>query len=650
MKTRLALALLAVLLLGAAGLDFAGRDSHIARWLSETAPTATPPPEAPSTAAEPAPAESTQHAQWLAESKAIWEEALKRDPKTLALQAESFYREANPDKKFAILKSMGITITRAAFDQGMTDHRKSEPPRKELIEHIVRHWLREAPREALAWSCTLFGPALKNLDRLLANIMENLGRHPDFWAAFAEASPFPELAAKFKTWARESNDPGSIWAKHDMNTAVILDYMIGLIEDGSPEKALKVFSRCPHANLKRETLPRMVHGLSPTQLRQLANSEFASDPTLSNLLRAMAGDPEASYQDAADHFVVDPFDDGAMAKSREHFYAQWLARDPAAALAHVRSANDEDVTDSFMNAAVRSGQLNEQALFESLRQASGEQRDATLAAFYRAEAAGDPESALQRIAQSALIEDQVEAAKIILGDWARDFPLQAVDWLTRLPPGSNHTELVAAIASTWAYRDPKAAIAFAQQQGLGLRHGFMQAVADAATNRSESEFLDLLQPYKNDPQYGQLLVLGWMRNSSADPEAVFGKISSNATGNLQSDLVEVLTDRFVREDFVVDNFSGLTKALPTLDLTSVPAEKLAALAQRYVATLSNRGHLTDGLNWTLRLPPDAAALARSQIVADLLANQPDQRQPLRLWLQRTPLSPTERQRLLEQVQ
>ncbi len=444
----------------------------------------------------------------------------------------------------------------------------------------------------------------------------------------------------------EFDDPGSIWATNGVNQSAMAEYLAGLIEDRSPEKALKVLLRCPDANFKSHAIPRIAYGFTPAQLLQLANGEFAHDPTLSNLLRAMAGGPGASYLEAADRLGSNPLLPHLCGKSLEHVYARWLARDRAAAMAHVMAANDEDVTDSFMNAAVRSGQLNEKALFDSLSQVPGQQRDAALAAFYRAEAAGDPESALQRIAQSALIEDQVEAAKIILGDWARDFPLQAVDWLTRLPPGSNHTELVAAIASAWIYNDTKAAIAFAQQQGLGLRHGFMQAVADAAANRSESEFLDLLQPYKNDPQYGQLLVLGLPRDPFAEPAAVFSTISANATGHWQSDLVEVLTDQLERDNLL----NELTEALPTQDLTSVPAEKLATLAQHYVATLSNRGHLTDGLNWTLRLPPDAAALARSQIVADLLANQPDQRQPLRLWLQRTPLSPTERQRLLEQVQ
>ncbi|MCP5560059.1 MAG: hypothetical protein H7A55_20095 [Verrucomicrobiaceae bacterium] len=104
MKTRLALAMVAVLLLGAAGLDFAGKDSHIARWLSKVTPAAAPPPEAPSTAAEPTPAESKQHAQWLAESKAIWAEAMKLDRELVGRNSPSFQDLTSvPAEKLAAL-------------------------------------------------------------------------------------------------------------------------------------------------------------------------------------------------------------------------------------------------------------------------------------------------------------------------------------------------------------------------------------------------------------------------------------------------------------------------------------------------------------------------------------------------------------------
>jgi hypothetical protein len=411
MKIRLTLAMVAVLLLGAAGLDFAGKDSHIARWLRQIAPAAVSPAEAPSTAAEPTPAASAQYAQWLAEAKAIWADAMKRDPKTLELQAESFYREANPDKQFAMLKSMGITVTRAAFDQALADHRESKPPQNVLIRHVINQWLRESPREALAWLANSVALSLRRMDSELGKIIEDLHHRPDYWAAFAEASPIPDLAARLQVWAKEFDDPGSILAMKGVVTIGIEDYMAGLVETGSREKALTALLRCTQGALKDYAIKALTYRLSPTQLLQLANGEFANDQPLSNMLRALAGDSEASFEDAVrclTSSVLKPLWQfrQSQAKSLERLYTLWLDRDPSAALAHAVSDNTRFVVDSFMNAAVQSGQLNDEVLFDSLNQVSGEQRDAALTAFYRAQAAGDPEGALQRIIQSTLIEDE----------------------------------------------------------------------------------------------------------------------------------------------------------------------------------------------------------------------------------------------------
>lgn len=665
-KLKIALGGAAAVIIVAAGYDLASKDSYLQRWIY--GPTVSQPvamQHSPSVreADKEAAAALALKKRLLAESRDIWAKARKAETLKVNVLVQRFGAETDPDKQFAILRDeAGIGVSRAAFNKDRpavaTQLDKRFSNNVKFFGLMLFAWAKESPREAVAWAHWLSDEQTRKempVDWMLESGTQAIKRDPAAWAAFVEASPDPRLDARVKLWLREDEEPGSIWAEAEaagITAAMIQRHVEHLFDEDTPARSLQRLLACPDAAFKRRAIAGIAPKLPPDELRDLATRVFAYHPPTANFLRAIAGDPQASYGEAASLALNAPqgkYIDWQLAGwTREcvkHIYAQWAKIDAPAAINQAVTAEDREYLELCMIAAAQFGRMDEKVLMQALADAPAKKRDGALSAFYRAQSAADPSATLQRIIASDTVADQVIAARPVLTDWAKKAPHDAAAWLRALPPGEGRVELAAAIACEWVTDEFEPAITFACQQGVRLTHDFGSTLAFAIRDQPETTITALVQPLRGDPEYNDLIVtLATVRRPSHPVEA-FRFIAAHAVGDWQNLMVDNVIRWLKGED---SRAEGFTQALPTIDLSKVPTPRLVSIAPLYAKRLGDE-KMTQALDWTLRIPATAASLARAEVITEADLANPVQRSALTNWLKSAAIDAEERGSLLEML-
>ena len=599
-----------------------------------------------------------EKAKWLAEARDIWAEAPRINQQRIGQLVNQFLTESDPEKQFSILQDLGIKIPRSMFDQQEVAHRNPGDhvsANTHLLRDLWREFSRVYPREAVAWAYSTSGSTsedLKALDTVLAMSAPSQRRNVAAWAAFMETSPDPRIPKHAQLWLEEWDHPGSIWSKAKeagIEDASIGGYLEMSVKDEASSRSLPLLLGCPNAALRSRCILALVSRLSPDQLLELADQHFSQDTDVANLLRAAAGDPAASFEQAHAFLLksTDPiqydrtYADWAI-DCAHTVYAQWLKLDPKAVLNPMLISSHRDYQEALISEGVRSGTFTEEAVLQWLGETEPSVRDQFLATFYLAQESDDPERALQRITQSNAIEDQVAAAKVILSDWARVKPEAAAAWIEGLPVGADLRELASEVASTWVRSQPKEALIYAQQQGLVL-DTLVGTLAYALRDQSEANIHSLLQPFRNDPDYDRVIVMTACYRLPSQPEAAFRFMADHAVGDWQNVVVKEITQWFEHHDSRSESFA---KALTAEDLTPVTPEHLTALADLLIRNLGQEGRLEEALDWTLTLPTPASSQARAAAAAQIPPTNPPYQTKMRSWIQNANLPAEEKNALL----
>ncbi|SKB05967.1 RNA polymerase sigma factor, sigma-70 family [Prosthecobacter debontii] len=657
---KLPLSAATTLLLVLAGYDLASSDSSLMYWLTG-ASHSEPPAGVNSKHGQNSrlSLSADEKAKWLAEARDIWAGAPRIPQQRLQQLMSQFLTESDPEKQFPILQDMGIKIQRSAFDQLVTT-RTSAPAQSyqanfHLLKSLWKEFIRAHPREAVAWAYATSGYTSKDLnelDTVLAISAPSQRRNVAAWAAFMETSPDPRIPAHAQLWLEEWDHPGSIWAKAKevgIEDTTIGGYLKTIITDEASSRSLPLLLGSPDAAFKSHHILALVPRLTTEQLLELADQHFTQDAEVANLLRATAGDPTASFEGAHAFLLksTDPdpskydrtYADWAIECART-LYKQWLKLDPTAVLNPMLISSNRAYQEALFSEGVRSGNFTEDAVLQWLSETEPSTRDVYLATFYSAQEADDPERTLRRITQSNAIEDQVTAAKAILGHWARTRPEAAATWIEGLPVGADRQELAAEVASIWVGSHPKEALAYVQQQGLGL-DALVGSLAFALRNQSEVSIQPLLQPFREDPDHDKVIVMTAGYRLPSQPDAAFRFMADHAVGDWQEMAVTEIARWLELHDSRSESFA---QALSAQDLTSVSQERLQTLAERYIRNLAQQDQLEEALDWTLSLPVQAASQARSSAAQFAPQNIPYQTK-MRAWIQKATLPAEEKSAL-----
>ncbi len=643
-----------------AGYDLASKDSRIARWFApdhQATVVADLKPLQPSPTASASDAAATKE-RLLAEARAIWAGKPRLTIAELERLFGVLFNERDSEKRFAALHAVGFSLSRTEYDRVVARHpdvqlfdeRKSGHAKGTLFNDLVAAWSFESPLEVVAWASMTTDSADSWFPVHIAPWVRN---HPDAWAAFVEAGPDPRLGDYARLWVEELDDPGSIWSKAKdvgLKLDAIKTGIIGLIAPSTPVNAAFLqIMRCPEDKFRSETIVGIAPRLSSERLLHAASSGLFNDAGLVNALRAMAGDSKAVFGDASAWLVKAANGGGLeapLARWSEdcisRFYEQWLKVDARAALLHSVRSGRQDFLDQFMREGTKSAVLNEEMIVAAFT--SVKNRDNALAAYYQAKAGGDPQAALQIIIGSSHIEDQIEAAKQVLVQWTIRSPQAVAAWLDSLPVSEDHSELVAVVTSQWADIDPEAAFAYAQQQGLGLKHGWANALAWSARGLPEDKLATILAQLRGDPDYNHMLtrLVGW--RCPSQPDKAFALLTKYAAPGWQTPIVNDTIRWLENNDSRADDYA---LQLPMIDLTQVDPQRVAMVAQLLVQRFAGQDKLPIALDWTLKLPADMAPQARAAAMSMLVFNDDKQRAAAEQWIRRAVISESERASLLQ---
>lgn len=659
MKGKVVLVVVVIGVVSVAGFDLASEHSRIAGWLGgddhRTEASVRETRNVRNTGLVSGSALDKQ--RLLAEAKAIWKSAPRFDEKEFNRLGNVLIMVRDIDKRFAAMRAMGVNLSRADFDRVAAaipdlmafDERKSFNAGLQLMRDLQAAWATQSPRESLAWEFAVFKSAP---DFHLPFSAPWIRTHPEAWAAFVEAGPDPQLGARAALWIQEQDDPGSIWSKAagaGMKRDAIKAGIFAMLSQGPPEMLLAELLRCPEETFRTEKLMNLVPRLAPEQVMQAAHPGFSSDPQVVNLLRALAGDPSASFVDASARLTKDAAGGGEKAELASAsqdcaplLYAAWLRTDAKAALQHaVRSGNQGFLTQMMTEAAKGDG-VNEELIVTSFT--SVKNRDHALGVWYQARAGGSGAAALESIIHSSYVEDQIEAAKPVLQQWTVQSPQQAGAWLESLPASEDRSELAAVIATKWAKIDPEAAFAFAQHAGLGFDHGWESGFGWGGRVLADDKLEAILAQTRNDPNFNRMLTTLVGYRYPSDPGKGIALLSRFGTPGWQTLIVDDAIHWLERNDARDEAYS---MALAGLDLSAVEPSKITKAAQLLVNKLAGDGRLNEAFNWTLRLPADLAPLSRSEALGKLDISIPSRREAAEQWIRQASISEEERSALLK---
>lgn len=664
MKMKLVLAVAAVLFVSAAGYNLASKDSQIEGWFATLTGTGAITERAPKPIVpEAAPAQPSGNSHWLGLAKEIWARAVKVDAEVLKNALERCRAEKDVDKQLAILHSVGIMISKAAFvrvlarpHKAARDSISGEYEYKWLTATLMA-WAEESPQEAIAWG--------GNTERLMWAARETLVRNAEMWDAFVQTCPDHRIAAQMKHWILEAQNPDASWSEA-IKAGVSNQQLVGRLESrvffDSPELALRSLRACPKASIRRDAIFALAPRLSQKQLLQVAAKDFAANQPVANYLRVLAGDPTASFTKAIEgaYFLdatpsvqlpdgLDTRNVNLRCQAERDIYRRWMAAEPAAALMHAARDFKSWGTDldSFMFEAMRSGSMDEEAIIEVLS-TNPDGRDRALTSWYEAHTPGDPVATLEKIIHSTTLEDQVKAAQIVLRDWVYLAPLEAVSWLRSHATIEQRGELAAIIARGWMVREPEQAIAFAREQGVDLAAPYAYNMVIDYLRHASPEVGDrLLLSLADQEGYNPLIVQAGGNRFRHNPEDGIRFIAEHANGDWQ----QALVDSF--EGVICYNFFGKTepyaKVLNSLNLERLEPQSVAEAAGMVLTEFSRGSELRKGFDWTLKLPPPIAAATRENFVREYDASVPARNKALMTWIQTAAIGADERASLIVEL-
>jgi RNA polymerase sigma factor (sigma-70 family) len=658
-----------VVVVGACGLafDLASRESVLLGWLGAHEGM-------PSNQGELGEAEGSvqralvNHAnkeRWAAEAREIWEKAPKVQARDIyeVMVYESAFRDVTAH--YEKLQAIGVRISRGAFDAltkryDEANLRRGFHQRVDLDdwEEVIRAWANEEPRKAVAWAYSIVSdtdgmlyarqPGWLKAGLTLPYAVGYMKREPDAWAAFLAASPDPKLAEYARVWLEEADDPGSIWtwfAESGWSASEFRGVAERKVRDDSPSEALQFLLRCPDREVRDRYLMRLLPRLNDKEVNKLAEAELGLEAGLSRLVRAMAGDASVSFEEVLDWTLKQSekeeyfaFDDEGMQLCMDRVYAQWLQADPGGCLARVESAKSEGQWERAIIQTARAG-MTEAEVLAGLAKAKPEKRDEALAIYYRALAENDPEESLRLIANSEFVEDQVKAAWRILKVWAEADPGAAAAWVETLPFGQNRADLVAGVVSGWVEGRPhevKQVIDFALTHGTKLG-GYSGALAFCIRNEKEAIIADVMRPLREEEGFNLLVVRTGAYGMGTHKSLQFMARQGNEGWQ------EVLANEVIRWFQVGDcRADEYALALAGQDLTAVPVEQVAKLAEVFVVKASKEGKMQQALDWMVRLPTKVGPAARVAAVKKMRDGDAETKARVELWVASAPISAEEK--------
>ena len=660
MKMKLALAVVTLLLVGAVGYDLASAEPYISRWMSGSTAKAE---NARQRGTSETMTASKPPALLVSASVGRWGKKPDFDLATLKRITAGWFSEKDPAKQLALLRSIGINISVAAFERFMAEAR-AHPGRfgaSGATRDLLAAWALENPQEALVWMTAMHridpsGGARVGWQWAMAAKLA-MQRDPAAWDAFLKSCPDPAMVKRAQLWLRELDEPGSIWANGkaagltDIELASSLSDRIRL---GPPDETLRALLGCEDSMTKRQGIMGLAPRLSPEQLMNLATHQFANDEPISQVLRALAGDATASFDTAIQRTLecrgnefaklagLDPA--GWAADCAGRIYEQWMKVDPAGAIRRAASGKQEDI-DFLMAEGLRQQRVDEASVVAALAGLPDTLRDQALTALYHAQGDASPQSTLQQIMSSAYIQDEVAAAKPVLIKWADAAPSDAARWVAALPKGSDRAELAAIIARRWVDQDIDAGIAFAQQEGVGLSsgYGFYTALTYASHAAPEAA-ARYIQQFRGQPQYADLIVEIAAEKYPRQPAVALRYMADNAPGAWQQELAGNLISWLKNNDYRGEVFA---RAVTAAEFAKADPQTVANAGQLYVKKLTERGQVQQAFNWTLQLPNAAAPLTRGEGVARLDVSKASNRNSMTTWLQAAAISAEERARLMQ---
>lgn len=519
------------------------------------------------------------------EARAIWANAAKMDHDKTTKSFWQFFEETDPEKRYELLKAVGISLSRTRFNQVLNTPVQQDGLEKvSLFRNLVKAWCDESPREAVAWMQNIKGsaPFSSNpimvatgitLINCLCYSLDAIQRDPAAWLAFLKEGPEPLLETWSQRLLQEIQQPGSFWADKNISEELQWAYIATMIEGAAPDKAVRSIVKCPDEDNKRVLVLQIIYKQSPDSLRRFADIAEREDPNVANLYRALAGDAQASFAEASRYLTGDGYNPYAE-ETLKQLYSEWFKNDGLeVALRHVAESERKSYIATLMQFAVAEGKINEESLVRYAASIDPSKTDPLFVALYTAQHNADYRSILERILHSKGIEDQVESSLHTLTLWSHEEPAAAAQWFQRLPTHRDFPELATRIAGAWSGIDPEAAIDFIVEQGLGFEHGFKYGLTNLMNQHdvSDATLGKLMKSLKSGPEYDQLVLAHAANRLSQDPTGGLRFLKDHARSPWQTALVDQFNAWHEAKD------SRAKKLVPTLlglDLSSVPKEKM----------------------------------------------------------------------------
>ncbi|SKA99308.1 RNA polymerase sigma factor, sigma-70 family [Prosthecobacter debontii] len=593
-----------------------------------------------------------------AAKKGKWEASFRfTSAMALDQQKKQVLLESDPDARYALLQQMGVRLSRAGFDQliakdldasvaSWRDTYTVLSNRAEAFDNYLMAWSNEAPLDALAWVAAQPDGGL-GLRKQLLYVLANKQVPSETLREWIGTLTTPTMRQEAMIALESIGNPASLIARMGTggNEGFLVD--LALLHRGK-DLDWAAFGRKLAAGksaiVARAMRLALDEGVSPPHFDQLIRELARSaDPNISvgatNILRAVRGDAGTDYLQALE--LAEICDRVGMSNFSIDILYAWAAADPQAAMHYTGGLKDLASMRNVLRGLTTLP--DETTLLHWMAGTPSKAQDIALAALYGRLSTSLFEQ-LQKITQSTVIVDQVEAAMEVMRMLPFSEAAAAAEWLKQLPEGENRQELARALARRLAAVDPQATLDLVQQErlkgkdyDLSMAHAVMEFAAKNDLAQSTRFIQQITDPKKYADALGQLAMVKF----PGRPEEAFAYIQAHSRGDWEPAALRMLSSLYYNK---LDNIDANAAEILNLDLERLGPEAVARASDFCKVWIDNRAPVTTPLAWTQQLPGNIGREARLQ-----LARNPQLKpaivEQFHVWIQTASISPAERAQL-----
>jgi RNA polymerase sigma factor (sigma-70 family) len=565
--------------------------------------------------------------------------------------------ENDPDKRYELLRKMGIGLSRKGFDDLIA---KGLDPgaalgrdtfavlanRTDVFDNYLMAWSNEDPMAALNWaSAQPDGPL--GMRKQLLYALEAGQLEPETlreWIDTLTKKVMREEATIALEWL---GNPTSIIGRMGkggnegflVDLAMLtggerLDWAAFGQKLGTGKRAIvaRAMRQALDGGLGQVHLDQMIQGLATSDDAAIGISAVA-------ILTAARGGTQ--YDFATVLKLAAEIDVMGMTSFKNDVLRGWAATDPTGALQHTGRLKDMDPMREVMRALTTLP--DEATLLVWMDGMPQKAKDIAISALYGYGSNG-PFEQLEKAMRSPYISDQVEAVQEVMRMMTPQDAKAAAEWVKQLPPGKERQDVALALSRRLAAVDPQAALDLMHTSGLRGKEydiALSHAVTQFAAQNDLAESTQFIQQIADPKAYADALGQLAMVKFAGHPQEAFAYLQANSRGDWQPAALRMLSEVYYNK---LGNIDANAAEILKLDLARLGTEAPLRASNFCKIWIDHQVPVGVPLAWTQQLPGNMGRETRLQLARNKEL-KPAALETLHAWVQIAPISPAERAQL-----